>query len=148
VNAKLDRARVEQWIADGAFAGTDARTFWVCDGEDRLGLVRLYELSDPTPLLDVRIAARARGRGVGTQAVRLITDHAFSTIPTLRRIEAQTREDNVAMRRVLVKCGYVKEAHYREVWPVGDGTYLASVGYGVLRRDWADGTRTAVPWAD
>ena len=52
------------------------------------------------------------------------------------------------MRRVFVRAGWVKEAHYREGWPVEGGRPVASVGYGVLRRDWETGQTTPVPWDD
>ena len=66
----------------------------------------------------------------------------------VNRFEGQTREDNVAMRAVFLKSGWVKEAHYREGWPVDGGTPVASVAYAILRRDWENGTLTPVPWDD
>lgn len=33
-------------------------------------------------------------------------------------------------------------------WPVEDGEPLASIAYGMLRRDWETGTTTPVPWQD
>ena len=39
----------------------------------------------------------------------------------------------------------VKEAHYRDGWPVAGGEPRASVGYAVLRRDHESGTTTPVP---
>ena len=52
------------------------------------------------------------------------------------------------MRRLFRRCGYVKEAYYRKPWPVGDGKYVASVAYGILRDDWAAGRTTPVAWDD
>lgn len=45
-------------------------------------------------------------------------------------------------------CGWVKEAHYREAWPVRDGGSLDAVAYAILRRDWATGTTTPVRFDD
>jgi RimJ/RimL family protein N-acetyltransferase len=70
--------------------------------------------------------------------VRALTAHVFGAHPHVTRVEAQTRDDNRAMRRVLVRAGFVKEAHYR------DGP-RASVGYAILRRDHETGTTTPVP---
>ena len=70
------------------------------------------------------------------------------TMPAVNRFDGQTREDNVAMRRTFVRCGWVKEAHYREGWPVDGGTPLASVAYGILRRDWESGQTTTFDWDD
>jgi RimJ/RimL family protein N-acetyltransferase len=69
-------------------------------------------------------------------------------MPKVNRFEGQTREDNVAMRRIFLRCGWVKEAHYRESWPVDDGRAIASVAYAVLRRDWETGSTTTFDWED
>lgn len=137
------------WLADGLFGGEDARTFWIvaADGS-RPGIVRLHDLLDQTPMFDVRIRTGERGRGLGTAAVRWLTERIFADRPATTRIEACTRADNVVMRRVLRKCGYVKEAHYRRAWPADGGRDLDSIGYGILREDWVAGTRTPVSWND
>ena len=106
------------------------------------------DLTDDTPMLDLRLVTSARGHGVGLAALRAATALAFRTVPHARRFEGQTREDNVAMRRTFVRAGFVKEAHYREGWPVEGGTPLASVAYAVLRSDWETGTTTSIVWED
>lgn len=68
-------------------------------------------------------------------------------MPDVTRFEGQTREDNLAMRRIFVSCGWVKETHYREAWPVEGRDPVASVGYGILRRDWETGRVTQVSTA-
>ena len=52
------------------------------------------------------------------------------------------------MRRAFRRAGWVKEAHYREGWPVAGGQPLASVAYAILRSDVQSGTTTPVPWDD
>lgn len=42
----------------------------------------------------------------------------------------------------------MKEAFYRDGWPVEHAAPRASVAYAILRRDWAEGTTTPVPWDD
>jgi hypothetical protein len=51
-------------------------------------------------------------------------------------------------RPLSVGRAWVKEAHYRESWPVEGGPALASVAYAVLRRDWETGTTTTFVWDD
>jgi hypothetical protein len=51
------------------------------------------------------------------------------------------------MRAVLDRCGYVKEAHYRQAWTSRGGT-CDVVGYATLRSDWSSGTTTPVNWDD
>ncbi|CAQ02968.1 GNAT family N-acetyltransferase [Clavibacter sepedonicus] len=139
-------ADVDARIADGDFQGPEHEALWVeVAGSGRVGLVVLDDLEDPGVLFDLRLAESARGRGLGVPVVRAMTEHVFRTYPHVTRFEAQTRDDNRAMRRVLVRAGFVKEAHYRDGWPVAGGEPRASVGYAVLRRDHESGTTTPVP---
>ena len=62
-------------------------------------------------------------------------DHLFTTTDK-HRLAGETRVDNVAMRRVFERCGWVREAHYRQSWPTEDGSWTDSVGYAILRDDW------------
>jgi RimJ/RimL family protein N-acetyltransferase len=141
-----DRAR--QWIAAGRYHGDDNRAFWIIvDGENG-GLIRLMDLGDSTPVFDLRLRARYRGQGVGGQALRWLTAYLFAELPAIRRVEGTTRQDNRAMRRAFQRAGYVKEAHYREAWPVDGGEVYDAVGYAILRRDWLSGTTTAPEWHD
>ena len=80
--------------------------------------------------------------------VKWSAEHVFTTMPDKPRLEGQTRVDNLAMRRVFRECGWVKEAHYRKSWPDANGTWLDSVGYAILREDWAEGKVTPVNWHD
>ncbi len=142
-------ADVEARIADGDFDGPEHAALWVeVAGSGRVGLVVLDDLEDPGVLFDLRRAEAARGRGLGVLVVRALTDHVFGSYPHVTRVEAQTRDDNRAMRRVLVRAGFEMEAHYRDGWPVVGGEPRASVGYAVLRRDHESGTTTPVPTDD
>jgi RimJ/RimL family protein N-acetyltransferase len=141
VESTVDGAAVRARVDAGAYS--DA--FWIRDDLATLGLVRLMDLDDGTPLFDLRVRASARGRGVGTAAVAWLTEHVFTNYPT-DRVEGTTRQDNHAMRHVFTKAGYVKEAHYRDAWPSRDGL-RDSVGYAILRRDWKDGVITPVDWS-
>lgn len=134
-------------IRQGYYDGAGSSTFWVFEAEQRLGLVRLTDLDDDTPMFDVRLRETARGRGVGTRVVSRVTGHVFSTYGHARRIEATTRQDNIAMRRVLERCGYVQEAHYRDAWPGPTNEVHDAVGYAILRTDWSTGTAHA-SWRD
>ena len=149
VNHRQTRTFVENSIARGAFRDEDNDSFWLDSAEHgRIGLLRLEDLSEDSPLFDLRIDDPFRGRGLGTDVLRAATRHVFTTMPKVNRFEGQTREDNVAMRRIFLRCGWVKEAHYRESWPVDDGRAIASVAYAVLRRDWETGSTTTFDWED
>jgi RimJ/RimL family protein N-acetyltransferase len=136
---------VESRIADGFYDGPATRTFLVEASRNVVGMMRLFDLDDPTPMFDLRIAAARRGDGLGRACLRWLTEHVFAGYPHATRVQGTTRQDNVAMRRVFAACGYVQEAHYRRAWPTDHGEIYDAVGYAILREDWASGTTTVIP---
>lgn len=140
---------VEAAIDSGRYDGPDHEPLWVEEQESgRIGVAILEDLTDAAPLFDLRLATRYRGIGIGSAALAELTTRVFETMPNVNRFEGQTREDNLAMRKAFLRAGFVKEAHYREGWPVQGGEPLASVAYAILRRDWASGTTTTFRWED
>ncbi len=135
-------------IESGEFDGPHDRTYWVTGQRHRVGVLHLQDLDDDTPLFDIRIRQSDRGQGIGTAAVTWLTATVFDEFPELHRIEANTRQDNAAMRRVLHRCGYVKEAHYRQAWPSRSGQAYDSIGYAIIRKDWEQHETTPVDWND
>jgi RimJ/RimL family protein N-acetyltransferase len=148
VTRRPSRAVVEGWIDEGRFGEGDHASYWIDTDDGRIGLVVLEDLTDNAPLFDLRLATEYRGRGLGTAVLKALTAHVFTEMPEVKRFEGQTREDNIAMRKTFMRAGFVKEAHYREAWPVENGTSLASVAYSILRRDWQTGRTTPVVWND
>jgi RimJ/RimL family protein N-acetyltransferase len=76
--------------------------------------------------------------------VTWLSEHVF-TVRDKHRVEAHTRADNVGMRGVLQACGWVQEAYYRRAWPDAEGGWHDATAYALLRDDWRDGARTALP---
>ena len=149
VRPRWTTEQVESSLAHGSFRDQDNDSYWIeHTSHGRIGFLRFQDLTDNAPLFDLRLETRWRGHGFGSQIVDAATHHVFTTMPEVARFEAQTRVDNVAMRRVLLRCGWVKEAHYRDGWPVPGAEPVASVAYGMLRRDWRTGVTTPVPWDD
>ncbi|WP_406515400.1 GNAT family N-acetyltransferase [Streptomyces sp. NBC_00873] len=144
----IDRDRIRQWMSDGVYDSEENRTFWIVTGDNVVGLIRLMDLGDETPLFDLRIRSQWRGKGFGGQTLIWITRYLFDEFPRIRRIEGTTRQDNVAMRRTFQRCGYAKEAHYRDAWAGAEGAVHDAVGYAILRRDWEAGTVTTPEWHD
>lgn len=143
-----DRREVLDDALSGRYDNQSTQTYWVMENHDQVGLLRLDDLDDGSPLFDLRLRRSHRGRGLGTSAVQWLTAQLFQTLPEITRIEANTRQDNEGMRRVLRRCGYVKEAHHRQAWPTAGGAYRDAIGYAILRGDWNSGTTTAVDWDD
>lgn len=148
VRPQLSGQDVEASIAEGAFRDDDNDSYWLDHTEHgRIGFFRFEDLSEPTPLFDLRLDERFRGRGLSAPVLRAATERVFTTSEAAR-FEGQTREDNIAMRRTFLRCGWVKEAHYREGWPVEGSRAVASVAYAILRRDWESGQTTTFTWED
>ncbi len=150
VTRRPSPAIVRRRVAAGHYSGPNCATWWIGhqDADQPVGLVRLHDLQDPTALFDVYVCPAWRGQGLGLAAVRWLTRHVFHAYPAVSRLEAQTRADNWAMRVVLRRAGYVKEAHHRASWPTESGELIASVGYAMLRQDFETGQTTPVDWDD
>ena len=146
------RSNPERLIAaynNGYFTGEGIKTFWIkTSNEKNIGLIRLYDLDDGTPLFDLRLREECQGNGVGTKALKWLTDFVFTELENIDRIEANTRQDNYAMRKVFLKGGYVKEAHFRKAWVCHNGDVYDAIGYGITKEDWLNGTVTPVIWDD
>lgn len=68
----------------------------------------------------------------------------FEQWPTLHRIEATTRQDNLAMRGVFQKCGFTQEGHLRKSWKADNNKYYATILCGILREDWETGNTSSI----
>ncbi len=76
-----------------------------------------------------------RGRGLGSEAVRLITEHLFAETDA-GRVQASTGLENHGMRRVLEKLGFREEGVMRGFMANDAGGRDDYVLYGVTREDW------------
>lgn len=146
-NPKPERIRAR--YENQHYTGDNCKTFWVIlDQELNVGLIRLYDLEDGDPLFDLMILKKYKGMGIGTISVDWLVDYVFTKYPDKVRIEANTRQDNYAMRCVFHKCGFVKESHHRKAWVGQDGIPYDSIGYGLTKDDWQTGKTTPVNWND
>ncbi len=148
---KISKEKLEKQFESGYFNGEGNRTFWIKNSEDNteLGVIRLFDLGqdindDETPMFDIKIKEEFRGKGIGKESLKWLTDMVFTSYPNKLRFEATTRVDNKAMRRVFEQCGFVKEAHYRLAWPDKDGNRYDCTGYAILREDWQNKTISPV----
>jgi ribosomal-protein-alanine N-acetyltransferase len=81
------------------------------------------------------VASRARGRGIATRALRLLTAWAFDEFP-LERIELLMSAENHASEVVAERCGYTREGVLRWIHFKGD-IREDTVVYSMLRREHA-----------
>lgn len=71
-----------------------------------LGRFNLYDIADGSAVLGYRVAERAAGRGLATEAVVELCGLAARRYG-LRTLRAAVAERNAASRRVLEKAGFV-----------------------------------------
>lgn len=83
------------------------------------------------------IDRRYAGRGIGTIAVALVTDHCFGAA-RLHRVEANVRPENAASRRLLEKLEFREEGLHRNYLLI-DGAYRDHLSYAVTTEDVPDG---------
>ncbi len=148
--ATLTEANVREQIAQGRYDSNDEKqTFWILNDEGaKIGLLRIFDLGDPTPMFDIRISAKYRGQGSGLQAVKKLVEYVFTNYDDKIRLEGHTRADNHAMRKTFHNAGFVKEAVHRSSWPSEDGELHDSIGYAILREDWIENKTTQINWND
>jgi RimJ/RimL family protein N-acetyltransferase len=126
-------------------AGPDRLDLAVTDPAtgELLGEVVLYEVDRDARSCTFRtlIGPRGRGRGIGTEATRLIVGYGFERLG-LHRVELQVYSNNARARRVYEKAGFAVEGVRREV-SLRDGEWTDEVIMSVLDREWAALSSTA-----
>ncbi len=85
------------------------------DGVVGLALAVRIDRDEQTVELGYLVSPAARGRGVATEALRLLSDWAFRELGALR-LQLLISDENVASQRVAERCGYVREGLLRSVY--------------------------------
>jgi RimJ/RimL family protein N-acetyltransferase len=102
-----------------------------------VGEVVLQDLDADNGSCSLRIAlgARACGRGLGTDALRLVLGHAFDTVG-LHRVELEVHDVNPRARRVYEKVGFVHEGVRRQAlhW---EGDWIDTHVMSMLAGEWS-----------
>ena len=133
------RRRLERRITHGG-RFREGRIDLAIDADDELvGQIEARQPRDamPTGVFELGIALfeERRGKGYGSEAIRLLTSHLFEEMDA-RRVQASTAVTNAAMRRVFEKLGFVEEGVMRGFIPGPDGVAEDYVLYAVTRDDW------------
>ncbi len=133
----LTREDLRSWYGVRT-ADPDRLDLAVTDREtgELVGEVVLYEVDRAARSCTFRtlIGARGRGRGLGSEATRLIVGHGFER--GLHRVELEVYADNPRARRVYEKTGFVVEGVRREAARRG-GAWVDDVLMAVLDHEWA-----------
>ena len=104
-------------------------------GSDRaVGHLTLSFTRQPgTVSLGYWLVASARGRGLASRAVRLLTRWALADVG-LARVEAFVEPSNTASMRILESAGFQREGYLRSYLAIGDGRADAHI-YSLLATD-------------
>jgi RimJ/RimL family protein N-acetyltransferase len=138
---RMDRARKleRRWHDDGLIGDESSHlAVSVGDDDECAGAVEWRPIGR-TGNVEIGIALfpDCRGRGVGSEAQRLLVEHLFGTT-TVHRIQAGTEVDNIAEQTALDRVGFRREGvmrghHFRA------GEWRDSVVYALLRSEYASG---------
>jgi RimJ/RimL family protein N-acetyltransferase len=79
------------------------------------------------------VAPAARGRGIATRALRLVTDYALGEVG-LDRVQLLIGSDNTPSLRVAERCGYLREGVFRSYY-LKPGRRIDTVVYSCLPGD-------------
>lgn len=140
--AEQDLAATERFIAAAEEQLREGKGFQAAiePEEGIVGVVGLHEIDwvNRNTSIGYWLAEGARGRGVMTNAVRALLDHAFRELE-LHRIEIHCAPENRPSRAIPERLGFREEARLRDTERVG-GRYLDSVIYGLLAEEWGGDT--------
>ncbi|MER6953047.1 MULTISPECIES: GNAT family protein [unclassified Streptomyces] len=132
-----DPGRFRRRWAENGMLSADGGYLMVTADTDTLGFVAWRKVvTVPHSYywnMGIQLLPQAQGRGVGTQAQRLLARYLFAHTPAAR-IEAHTDVENIAEQRALEKAGFTREGVLRSVI-FRDGRWRDSLSYSVLRDD-------------
>jgi [ribosomal protein S5]-alanine N-acetyltransferase len=129
----------EAWLGRLATPTASGATSWAvtCDGE-LVGAAFLSDVRERGRKARLAIgmyAPRFLGRGLGTEAIRLVLRHAFDTLG-MHRVDLKVLDVNARAIAAYRSCGFVEEGRERESCWV-DGRWHDDVVMGVLDREFA-----------
>jgi diamine N-acetyltransferase len=97
----------------------------ICDTSDRaIGLIDLFDFDPKNRRAGVGIIVleeKERNKGVGAEAIRLLTGYAFSTLD-LRQVYVNVIEGNPASLHLFEKMGF-KKVGVKKDWIFSEGNY-------------------------
>jgi len=141
---QLSKAEAEKQFENPTpLATLTERARFVIEKKDgtKIGFIAHY-LVLPNRLMEIGydIVPGERGKGYGTEAIRIIVDYLFLT-KDIVRIQAVTNVGNKPSQRVLEKADFTKEGTLRKVGYVGGEPTDAYI-YSILKEEWKEPKNT------
>lgn len=115
----------------------EAKAFAVESAGELVGLIQYQEENEPDfrhAGIDVFLAERAQGRGLGTEAVRTLARYLIEE-RGYYRLTIDSAADNTAAIRAYEKVGFRPVGHMREYWRSPDGTWRDGLLMDLLARE-------------
>jgi RimJ/RimL family protein N-acetyltransferase len=138
---EVSRAEHEEWF-DAVRRRQDTRIFGIrqLEGDRLVGSCQLHSIHTVhrSAELQLRIGAGdARGRGIGTEATRLLLQYGFEQLE-LHRIYLYVFESNEAARRLYKRAGFRTEGVLKEAARIED-SWRDVLVLAVLRSEYSPG---------
>jgi RimJ/RimL family protein N-acetyltransferase len=92
------------------------------------------DLHNGTAHVGIQLVRSVRGRGLGTDVVRVLCHYAF-VVRGLHRLSLETLATNHAMRTAAARAGFVEEGRTREAAYLL-GERVDELSFGLLRSEW------------
>ena len=118
------------------FRNDSTKTYLCYENGCLLGCMRYFDLEnvdDDFPMFDIKIHESSRGKGVGTFLLNQTLGLIFKEYSNIFRIEATTREDNVAMQKLFEKCGFNIWGKSSKSWKKNSGEFVSTFHYEKFR---------------
>jgi RimJ/RimL family protein N-acetyltransferase len=134
---QVSKTEIEKDFEKGTLEMTD----FIIEKKDgsKIGFICHFTLVHPAgKLLEIgySLIPNERGKGYGTEAVRIMADYLFLSRETMR-IQACTDTRNLASQKVLEKAGFKKEGTMRK-YLFMRGQRRDACLYSILREEWEE----------
>ena len=116
------------------------KCFLICGIDDSricgaINLSQIIRKGFQNAYLGYYLFADFKGKGLMTEAVKLIQKYAFTELK-LHRIEANVQPENLASISVLKRCGFVKEGFSRKYLKIS-GRWRDHERWAIIKEDWS-----------
>ncbi len=157
---KEDIGYLHSWLTDPDFTGTHEPTtqqttrelektyqnlkdeqWWFITNHFRTRIGFLTnQLKEGFQVIKLYIISEERGKGYGSEAVKLVVDHLFLN-QDIQRVQAVASIENTAIRRVLEKNGFTSEGVIRKN-RFHMGAWGDSSLFSIVREEWSNQAQT------
>lgn len=123
INEKIDNSTGINWVIT------------LKDNPKLIGIIGHYRIQPENYRAEIgyMILPQYHGKGIATEAIKAVVEYGFEEMQ-LHSVEAIIDPENQASEKVLLKSGFVKEAHIKEN-EFYDGKFIDTVIYSLLRKN-------------